>query len=156
MLVWRQEHSGWVSNGYRIELLEPYRWVLLKNEPMSEAVQAEPIALAETRTLTQCKREAELHDAADRLGLARRRRWGQLIMAAVAFVLVPIMPSPLDLVLFLGLLAIAAGAVGFLAGTYMARSHVAARDLSYQRGPIGDDRLCLWPTRYLVRFRTSL
>jgi hypothetical protein len=156
MLAWRQERNGWVSNGYRIELLEPHHWVLLKNEPRPEAVRAEPIPLAETRTLTQCKREAELLDAAGRLSLIRRRRWAQLIMAAMAFAFVPSMPPPLDLTLFLVLLAIAAGAIGFLAGTYMARSHLAVSDLSDRRSSSGDDRLCLWPTRYLARFRISL
>ena len=111
MLAWRQERNGWVSNGYRIELLEPYRWVLLRNEPRSEPVQAESIPFAETRTLTQCKREAELLDAAGRLGVIRRRRWGQFIMAVMAFAFVPSMPPPLDLVSFLVLLAIATGAI---------------------------------------------
>lgn len=156
MLTWKQEHNGWVANGYRIELSEPYHWVLLRNEPRSAPVQVEPIPLAETRTLTQCKREAELLNAAGRLARIRRRLWGQLIMALMAFAFLPSMPPPWDLVLFLVLLIVAARAIGFLAGTYMARSHVAVRDLSYHSGPMADDRLSLWVTRYAARFRISL
>jgi hypothetical protein len=56
MLTWIHEREGWVSNGYRIELLEPCRWVLLKNE----STEVVPIPHAETYTLSRCKREAEL------------------------------------------------------------------------------------------------
>ena len=156
MLTWKQEHNGWVSNGYRIELLEPYHWVLLDNEPGSAPVQVAKIPLAETRTLTECKREAERRDAAARLALVRHRLWGQLIIALMAFAFLPSITPPWDLIFFLALLAIAARAIGFLAGTYMARSHVTVHDLSEHRVPTADDRLCLWVTRYVGRFRVSL
>lgn len=157
MLTWKQERYGWVSNGYRIELLEPCHWVLLKNEPVQvEPVQVEPIPLAETHTLTQCKRKAELLDTAGRLTRVRRRLWAELIVALPAFALVPSMASPWGLILFLVLLVVATSAIGFLAGTYMAPSHVAISDLSDHSGPIADDRLCLWVTRHLTPFRHSL
>jgi hypothetical protein len=156
MLTWTQERTGWVSNGYRIELLEPRHWVLLRNESRQvEAVPADLVPLAETRTLTECKRKAEILDAADRLRRVRRYLWAELIVALPAFALVSKL-GPWGPAVFLVLLAIAAHAIGFLAGTYMARSHVAVRDLSEQRGPIADDRLCLWPTRHLTRFRHGL
>ena len=132
MLTWERERNGWVSNGYRIELVEPYHWVLLENEPEVAPVRAEPVPLAETRTLTQCKREAELIDTANRVGELRRRSWGRLIMAVVALMFVPTLAPPWNLVLMLVLLITAARAGGFLAGTYMARSYVSARDLFYQ------------------------
>ena len=132
MLTWEQDRTGWVSNGYRIELVEPYRWVLLRNEPATTAVRAALAQLAETRTLTQCKREAEKLDAAGRLAQLRRRLWGQLILALVAFATVPTLAPPWDLAMVLILLAVAARAVGFLAGIYLARSHVTGHDLFYQ------------------------
>ncbi len=152
MLTWKLERNGWVSNGYRIELLEPCHWVLLKNEP----VQAEPIPLAETHTLTQCKRKAEFLDTARRLTRVRRRLWAELIVALLAFALVPSMAAPWSLIFFLVLLVVATRAIGRLAGMYMARSHLAVRDLSDRRGPIADDRLTLWVTRHLTRYRHSL
>jgi hypothetical protein len=150
MLTWRQERDGWVSNGYRIELLKPSHWALLKNEP----VLVEPIPLAETHTLTQCKRKAELLDKARRLTRVRRRLWAELIVTLVAFTLVPIgMAPPL---VFLVLLVVATRAIGLLAGTYSARSHIAVWDMSGHRGPIAEDRLSLWVTRHLGPYRHSL
>lgn len=105
--------------------------------------------------MAQCKRETEHLDAAGRLAQIRRRLWGQLIMALVAFAYVPSMPPPWGLVLILVVLIVATHAIGFLAGTYVARSHVTVRDLSNHGGPIADDRLSLWVTRYAARFRIS-
>lgn len=161
MLTWKKERDGWVSNGYRIELLKPRHWVLLKNEPVQvesvqvEPVQVEPIPLAETHTLTQCKRKAELLVMAGRLTRVRRRRWAELIVTLPAFALVPSM-GPWGFIFFLVLLVVATRAIGFLAGTYMARSHIAVRDLSDHRGPIAEDRLTLWVTRHLTRYRHSM
>ena len=77
-------------------------------------------------------------------------------MAGMAFAFLPSVQPPLDLVFFLVLLATAAGAVGFLAETYMARSHLAPGDLSHRGGSRGDDRIFLWPTQYLARFRIGM
>lgn len=154
MLTWKQEGAGWVSNGYRIELLKPCHWVLLKDEPAQVGpVQVEPIPLAETHTLTQCKRKAELLETAGYVARVRRRRWAELFVALPAFALVPTTASPW---LFLVLLVVVTRAIGFLAGTYMARSHVAVLDLSGHSTPIADDRLSLWVTRHLGSYRHSL
>jgi len=152
MLTWKQGRDGWVSNGYRIELLEPCHWVLLKNEP-AQPVQVEPIPLAETHTLTQCKRKADLLDKARRLTRIRRRLWAELIVTLVAFALVPIGMAPPWV--FLVLLVVATRAIGLLAGTYSARSHVAVWDMSGHTGPIAEDRLTLWVTRHLGPYRHS-
>lgn len=155
MLTWKQERDGLVSNGYRIELLEPSHWALLKNEPVQdEPVQVEPIPLAETHTLTQCKRKAELLDKARRLTRVRRRLWAELIVTLAAFALAPIGMAPPWV--FLVLLVVATRAIGLLAGTYSARSHVAVWDMSDHRGPIAEDRLTLWVTRHLTPYRHSL
>jgi hypothetical protein len=132
MLTWERSSNGWVSGGYRIELVEPYHWVLLENEEAAGSVRTEPVPLAETRTLTQCKREAELLDTATRLTELRRRSWGKLIIALVALVFVPTLAPPWNLGLLVVLLVTVARSAGFLAGTYMARSHVTNADLFYQ------------------------
>ena len=132
MLTWTRDHNGWVSNGYRIELVEPYHWVLLDNEPAPLTVRTEPIPLAETRTLTQCKREAELLDTATRVAEIRRRSWGKLILAVLCFVFVPTLAPPWDFVLIVALLTAVTRTAGFLAGTYLARSHMSAHDRFYR------------------------
>ena len=130
--------------------------MLVKNEPKSVAVRVESMLLAETRTLTECKRAAELLDAAGRVAVARRRRRGRLIITLTAFAFVPSLAPPRDLILFLVLLVGAAGSIGFLAGTYVAGSHLTIRDLTSHSGPVLDDRLCLWVTRYAGRFCVSM
>ena len=153
MLTWTRECDSWVSNGYRIELLEPYHWVLLRNDPgRADAQQPDREPLAETRTLSLCKRQAEVLDAASRLTRARRPLWAQLIIGLPAFALVPEM-GPWGLVYSLALLVVVTRAIGFLAGTYMARTHDSVRNLTDQTGPVADDRLSLWPTRHLNRYR---
>lgn len=132
MLTWERNSNGWVSGGYRIELIEPYHWVLLQNEVETAAVRTEPVPLAETRTLTQCKREAELLDTATRLAEVRRRSWGKLVLALVAFMFVPTLAAPWNLALMVALLTAVARSAGFLAGTYLARSHTTNADIFYQ------------------------
>ena len=68
MLSWTERASGWHSNGFRIELAEPHRWVLVDSEEEPAVVGQPTRPLAVTRTLTECKREAEL------LAAKRRRR----------------------------------------------------------------------------------
>ena len=132
MLTWTRDRDGWVSNGYRIELVEPHHWVLLENEPAAASVRHEPVPLAESRTLTQCKREAELLDSATRVAELRKRSWSKLALAAVCFVCVPTMAAPWNLFLTVVLLVAVARTAGFLAGTYLARTHITVRDLFYQ------------------------
>jgi hypothetical protein len=62
-MTWTERDGGWYSNGYRIERAAPFRWVLLANEPES-SVSLTPDPLAIERTLSECKREAELLRAA--------------------------------------------------------------------------------------------
>ncbi len=151
MLTWDRDRNGYVSNGFRIELLEPCRWALFENE----AADIEPIPLAETETLTQCKRKAELVDRDRRVARVRRRMWAELAVALPAFALVP-MVGPWGPAVFLVLLVIATRSIGFLAGTYLAQSHLVVGHLKEQGGRIAEDRLSLWPTRHLTRYRHGL
>ncbi len=132
MLAWTRDRDAWVSNGYRIELVKPHHWVLLENEPETASVRHEPVPLAESRTLTQCKREAELLDSATRVAELRKRSWSKLALAAVCFVFVPTLAAPWNLALTVVLLVAVARTAGFLAGTYLARTHITVRDLFYQ------------------------
>ena len=132
MLKWRRDEQGWAANGYRIRLAAPYRWELLDSTAVDAAVITERTPLAVTKTLTQCKREAELLDAATRIGELRRRYWGVLFMALAGFMFVPTLAPPSDLVAALVLLALTCRAIGFLAGTYLARLHISVEDFFYQ------------------------
>ena len=38
MLSWTQRSDGWYASGFRIELAEPFRWLLLEGEPDTAAV----------------------------------------------------------------------------------------------------------------------
>jgi hypothetical protein len=96
VLTRKQEGDGRVSNGYRIELLVPCHWVLRKNEPIRVAWAT----LAESYTLTECKREAEHMAAAAHLAGVRRLLWAELIVALASFGLVSRVVAPWDLVLF--------------------------------------------------------
>ena len=132
MLDWTREADGWTSDGYRIRLVAPYHWELLGTAAADAAVVTDRTPLAVTRTLTECKREAELLDAATRIREVRQRYWGLLVLAVVGFIFVPSFGPPGDLAAIIVLLLLAVRAIGFLAGTYMARSHLYLRDLFYQ------------------------
>lgn len=132
MLSWKRDAEGWTANGYRIRLVAPYRWELLDSAVAEGPILTENAPLATTRTLTQCKREAELLDTASHLSEVRRRNFGLLVLALAGFTFVPSLSPPTDLVAVIVLLTLAVRALGFLAGTYMARSHMSVRDLFYQ------------------------
>lgn len=132
MLAWEEVDGGWISSGYRIELVRPYHWVLLKDEPAPESVRIEPVPLAEAPTLSLCKREAEQLDAATRVAEVRKRSWGRLVLAILALAFVPTLSPPWDIVFIVAVLVAVSRTVGFLAGTYMARFRYTPGELFYQ------------------------
>ena len=132
MLSWKRDTEGWAANGYRIRLVAPYRWELLDSSTAEAPILTEDTPLATTRTLTQCKREAELLEAATRLSEIRRRNFGLLILARAGFTFVPSLSPPNDLIAVIVLLTLAVRAIGYLAGSYMARSYVSVHDVFYQ------------------------
>ncbi len=132
MLTWEQADRGWAAGRYRIELVAPYQWVLLEDVAAPDAVRIEPTPLAQARTLSQCKREAELLDTATRVAEVRRRSWGKLILAVLGLVFVPTLAAPWDLFVLVGLMVAAARTVGFLAGSYFARYRYTPGELFYQ------------------------
>lgn len=132
MLHWTRDDDGWRSNGYLIELVAPHHWELRDATNADGPVLVERQPLATARTLTRCKREAELLEIAGRIAEVRKRHWGLLVLSLVGFMFVPSFAPPSDLVAVLVLLATTTRAIGYLAGSYMAGSHVSVDDLFYQ------------------------
>ena len=73
MLSWTKGPDGWYSNGFRIELAEPFRWLLVEVDHQKAQVRIEQQPLAVARSLTECKREAELLAAARQRAELRRK-----------------------------------------------------------------------------------
>ena len=81
MLTWTQRSDGWHANGLRIELAAPFRWLLLEAEqkdPTAVHLETKPLAVA--RSLTECKREAELLMAKRRRRDVQRRQIVTLLL----------------------------------------------------------------------------
>ncbi len=123
MLTWTKEADGWHAQGYVIRLVEPFRWALLPDtEPADEdAVSLISEPLATTRTLTECKREAELRAAAVRRSASVRRSTAQLLLAACGLVFTLGSPPPWSFFLSLGLVYVAARSISFMIGLFAAR-----------------------------------
>jgi hypothetical protein len=134
MLTWKECSEGWCTDGFKIVLDKPVRWLLIDEEspPMESAVSVgyEPLAVA--RSLTEAKREAELIVSARARSEARRRHvLTVLISASVALMLVgaPFAGS--------GLLLAIAGSVAarstmFLLGTLIPSTLSSRHQLFYQ------------------------
>lgn len=87
MLSWTQRSDGWYSNGFRIELAGPFRWLLLEGEPDTSSVSLGPRPLAVARSLTECKREAELVVSARARAEVQRRHFAILLLTVAATIL---------------------------------------------------------------------
>jgi len=74
MLDWIEHADGWHADGFRIELVEPFRWFVIDRSAQDHAsvsLGVQPLAIE--RTLTEAKREAELLAASRRRSDLRRR-----------------------------------------------------------------------------------
>ena len=141
MLSWTKQADGWYSNGYRITLAEPFRWLLLPAETqptlsspshVQPAVSLVPEPLAVATTLTGAKREAELMEAARERARLRRRYLVQLgAIFAIAVLLMGPSGSQNSAVVFgAGLLAIRPWTR--LVGNLLWRVSDPSEDLIYQ------------------------
>ena len=132
MLVWTQHSDGWRANGFTIRLVEPFRWVLVKTDADSGPVRVPARPLAETRTLTECKREAELiATAAERAGL--RRRWaaqGLAALGALAFATDLAGPWDVVVVSILGVLVLRC--ISLVADSFLTSLEYSHHDFFYQ------------------------
>lgn len=132
MLTWTQQPDGWHANGFRIELAAPRRWLLLDDEREVQQVGPEERPLAVARTLTECKREAELLAAAQRRADLRKRHLAYLILCPCAAILL-IGSAPLLNILIVATLAtLATRSLGVITGTILWRSAASRDDLFYQ------------------------
>ena len=132
MLTWRQEGDGWHANGYTITLAEPFRWILTKAEPDSGPVSIPVAPLATGRTLTECKREAELLAASERRGRLRRRWAAQAGIAGSGIVFVAGTAPPWNVLLVTCLLTFVLRCLALIAGTLIAGREYTSRDNFYQ------------------------
>ena len=132
MLEWTQHPDGWHSNGFRIELAEPYRWVLVDagERPVAVGQREEPLAV--TRSLTECKREAELLAAKRRRHDVQRR---QIMTVLIALCSTPFLlgsSSTVDAVIVLVALVLATRSVAILLGTLAPRALGEQHEVFYQ------------------------
>ncbi len=132
MLTWTEHPDGWRANGFTIRLVEPFRWVLTRTEVDGGSVRVPPEPLAVGRTLTECKREAELLvGASKRSGL--RRRWAvQGMVALAALVFATDLSVPWDIVIVSSLGVFALRCVSLIAGSFYAGHNYSYRDFFYQ------------------------
>ena len=134
MLDWTECSEGWRSDGFRIVLAEPFRWLLLdeENQPDQSAVSVgwEPLAVA--RSLTEAKREAELIASARARAEVRKRHFLTLLLAGgVALLLLggPITGNELPL-LVAGIVAVRSTAI--LLGTLLPTAFGMQHEVFYQ------------------------
>ncbi len=127
MLSWTQRPDGWHANGYHIELAAPFRWVLTQDVPEARAeaaigyVSTPPAPLATARTLTEAKREAEIHDSTQ-YRAAKRRRHGAMLLLIVASGALVMGDSPLtNLAVLLVIAYLAIRSIGVIVGTWLWR-----------------------------------
>lgn len=132
MLSWTERADGWYSNGFRIELVEPHRWVLV-DSAASPAIVGQPTTpLAVARSLTECKREAELVAAKRRRKDVQRRQMVLLILAiAVTPFLLGSSSNGNAIVVLCGLV-VATRSVTVLLGTLAPRALGEQHEVFYQ------------------------
>ena len=135
MLDWTECPEGWTSEGFKIVLAAPYRWLVLETvdpaEPIrSVSVPREPLAIA--RTLTGAKREAEL--IASSRGRAEVRRRHVLIMLLAAGIAMLLVGAPFDgnelALLAAGIVAVRSGTI--LLGTLIPAVFGEQHEVFYQ------------------------
>jgi hypothetical protein len=132
MLTWTQGQNAWHAAGYRIELVAPYRWILVDDSEQSPQVSVAQQPLARARTLTECKREAELLVAAQRRAELRRRHLSRLGLMLAAAVLLVGSSSIQNVVVLFALSLLAARSLGVILGTVVERSWGASHEVFYQ------------------------
>ena len=132
MLAWTQRSDGWHSNGFRIELAEPYRWVLVDagERPVAAGQLREPLAI--TRSLTECKREAELLAAKRRRHDVQHRQIRTLLIALSSTPFLLGSSSDVNATIVLVALVVAARSLLILLGTLMPRSLREYHEVFYQ------------------------
>ena len=132
MLTWIQRSDGWYANGFRIELDRPHRWLLLEGEPRKDAVVVPERPLAVARTLTECKREAELlRTTRRRAGVQRRQFVTMLLVIAGAVLIAGSSPATSGYVVLAASILVTRSAT-ILIGTLVPRMFGERHEVFYQ------------------------
>ncbi len=132
MLIWTQHPDGWHANGFRIRLVEPFRWVLTQTEVDDASVRVPTEPLAVSRTLTECKREAELLVGASRRSALRRLWSAQALVAIAALVFATDLSAPWDIVVVSSLAVYVLRCVSLILGSFLATRNFSYSDFFYQ------------------------
>ena len=132
MLTRTQGQNAWHAPGYRIELVAPSRWILVDDSQESPQVSVAQQPLAKARTLTECKREAELLVAAQRRSELRRQHLSRLGLILAAAVLLLDSSSIQGVLVVLALSLLAARSLGVIFGTVVGHSWGAGHEVFYQ------------------------
>jgi hypothetical protein len=132
MLNWTQRSDGWYANGLRIELAAPFRWLLLDSgrEIPAVGLGQEPLAVA--RSLTECKREAELLVAKRRRADRQRRHIMTLLLVVAGTPLLLGVPSNTNVVIFLIALVLATRSTIALLSSLMPSALGEQHEVFYQ------------------------
>lgn len=132
MLTWTQRADGWYSNGFRIELAAPFRWLLLDSEHTPAVVGPEVTPLAVARTLTECKREAELLTAARQRAEVRRRHIVTLLMVLAAAPMLFVGSANTKIVVGAIVAFLAVRSVSVILGTLLPQAFGEQHEVFYQ------------------------
>lgn len=139
LLSWTQQSDGWHANGYRIVLEAPRRWILTEEAPESMAALDSAIGyvstptepLAQARTLTEAKREAELFDLAKHRAALRSRHTVILLVTLAIGILLWGGPPMQNLALLLVVAYFVLRSLGVIMGTILWRWAISARDAHF-------------------------
>ena len=132
MLTWTQRSDGWHSNGLRIELAEPYRWLLLDKEKQPSAVGRGAQPLAVTRSLTECKREAELLMGRRRRSAVQRRQIVTILLVLAGTPLLVARPSEINGFIVVIAVMVATRSLTILLGTLAPKALGEQHEVFYQ------------------------
>ncbi len=132
MLTWTQRPDGWYSDGLRIELAAPSRWLLLDNEGSVAPVAIPEQPLAVARSLTECKREAELLMARRRRSDTRRHHVMTLLLVVTATLLLLGPSGNVNAVIVIVAMALGTRSVTILLGTLLPKALGEQHEVFYQ------------------------
>ena len=130
MLSWTKGPDGWYSNGFRIELAEPFRWLLVEVDHQKAQVRIEQQPLAVARSLTECKREAELLAAARQRAELRRKHSVTFVTILALFVL--LIGSTTDPLVLFSVVFLALRSLFVLLGTLLPAGFGEQHEVFYQ------------------------
>jgi hypothetical protein len=132
MTTWTERPDGWHSDGLHIVLAAPFKWLLFDNERPDTPVGIPEQPLAVARSLTECKREAELV-LARRQRAEIRRRHAVILLLVIAGSLLMLGPSwNVNAFIVLIALGLSSRSIGILVGTVLPSAFRERHQIFYQ------------------------